>query len=122
MGRVDFSTRDEDRLYRFEYTTDPFTFKVVRQDDKEVVFDSAVPGMDSLVYERQYLEVSTRMAEETHIYGLGEVVRSLKRDHHWTRHTIWARDAASPLDENGEWRVCQGFTEGSVFLDTARCS
>jgi alpha-glucosidase len=89
--------------FKFSYRTNPFTFSVKRKDNNETIFDTNVAGMDALVYEQQYLEISTVIPMHSRIYGLGEVVhRTLERDKRNTWQTLWARDAASPVDENGK--------------------
>ncbi|KAF9157282.1 hypothetical protein DFQ26_008903 [Actinomortierella ambigua] len=86
--------------YSFEVSPEPFSFKVTRTDTKETVFDTAVAGTDSLVFEDEYLEISTAVPNDADIYGLGEVVSSFRRDTRGTRQTMWARDAATPVGEN----------------------
>ncbi|KAG0311380.1 hypothetical protein BG000_006685, partial [Podila horticola] len=56
--------------------------------------------LDSLVYENEYLEISTALPDDANIFGLGEVVSGFRRDSRGTRQTMWARDAATPVDEN----------------------
>jgi len=93
----------ENLAYRFEYVKNPFTFSVIRIETGDIIFDSNVMGMDSLVYEEDYLEISTTLPkepEDTNLYGLGEVVAGFRRDTRGTRQAIWARDAATPVDEN----------------------
>lgn len=88
---------------KFSYQSLPFSFSVQRSDTNETIFDTNVPGMDALVFEQQYLELSTVIPTHAQIYGLGEVVhRTLERDKRNTWQTLWARDAASPVDENGK--------------------
>ena len=89
---------------KFSYQSQPFTFTVQRKDTNESIFDTKVLGMDGLVFEQQYLEISTVIAPHARIYGMGEVVhRTLERDKRNTWQTLWARDAASPVDENGKY-------------------
>ncbi|KAG0235892.1 hypothetical protein BGW42_004538 [Actinomortierella wolfii] len=92
--------RTSAQKYSFEVTPEPFSFKVTRVETKEVIFDTAVPGMDSLVFEDEYLEISTSVPDDANIYGLGEVVSTFRRDTRGTRQTMWARDAATPVGEN----------------------
>ncbi|KAF9322401.1 hypothetical protein BGZ91_004361, partial [Linnemannia elongata] len=47
------------RDYTVKYTKSPFTFSVTRVSTGEIIFDSSVAGMDSLVYEDEYLEISS---------------------------------------------------------------
>ncbi|KAG2177631.1 hypothetical protein INT44_008145, partial [Umbelopsis vinacea] len=108
--------------FKFSYRTNPFTFSVQRKDNNETIFDTNVAGMDALVYEQQYLEISTVIPMHSRIYGLGEVVhRTLERDKRNTWQTLWARDAASPVDENvyGSHPFYVGLQDGlahGVFL------
>ncbi|KAF9900326.1 hypothetical protein EC991_007481 [Linnemannia zychae] len=88
------------RDYTVRYTKSPFTFAVTRVSTGEVIFDSSVAGMDSLVFEDEYLEISSVLPEDANIFGLGEVVTAFRRDPRGTRQTMWARDAATPVDEN----------------------
>jgi alpha-glucosidase (family GH31 glycosyl hydrolase) len=88
------------RDYAVKYNKSPFTFSVTRVSTGEVIFDSSVAGMDSLVYEDEYLEISSVLPDDANIYGLGEVVTAFRRDPRGTRQTMWARDAATPVDEN----------------------
>ncbi|KAG0344478.1 hypothetical protein BG004_004450 [Podila humilis] len=86
--------------YDFKYAENPFTFSIIRRSTGQAVFETNVPSMDSLVYENEYLEISTRLPEDANIYGLGEVVSGFRRDTRGTRQTMWARDAATPVGEN----------------------
>ncbi|KAI8085340.1 alpha glucosidase [Thamnidium elegans] len=73
----------------FNYTSNPFSFQVTRKSDGVVLFDTT--GFP-LVFEDQYLEISTRLpANNTNIYGLGEVLAPFKRTRNVT--TLFARDA-----------------------------
>ncbi|ORY93432.1 alpha glucosidase [Syncephalastrum racemosum] len=81
--------------YEFKYTNRPFGFQVIRKSDKAKLFDTTdFP----LVFEDQYLEVSTALPEDASIYGLGETVAPFLRHRNVT--TLWARDAATPFYEN----------------------
>ena len=57
------------RNYDFKYTNDPFGFQVVRKSDKEVIFDTT---KYPLVFEDQYLEITTAVPDDANIYGFGE--------------------------------------------------
>ncbi|KAI3641242.1 hypothetical protein MIR68_000714 [Amoeboaphelidium protococcarum] len=101
-----FTVDEEEAAYKVEVVNDPFSIKVVRKSDQVVLFDTAVPANDQntvinpLIYEDKYLELSTQVPENAHIFGLGEVVHSFRRDNLNTRQTLWARDAATPVDQN----------------------
>ena len=60
-----------------------------------------------LVFEDQYLQLTSALPLDANIYGFGEVVASsgFRRDvgtngGPGTIQTMWARDAADPVDEN----------------------
>lgn len=53
----------------FSFTSDPFSFKVTRKSDGNVLFDTE--GFD-LIFENQYIELSSRVPNDANIYGLGE--------------------------------------------------
>ncbi|CAG8606975.1 13228_t:CDS:2 [Funneliformis caledonium] len=91
---------NSDLLYHFIYDENPFTFSIARADTGEKIIDTDVPGMNSLVFEDQYMEITFKLPQDPFIYGLGEVVDSLRRDPRGTFQTIWNRDAANPVSEN----------------------
>lgn len=70
-----YSSRDKAN-YDFQFTAKPFSFKVVRKSDKVAIFDTSnMP----LVFEDQYLELSTNVPKDANIYGFGEVTAPFKR-------------------------------------------
>ncbi|KAI9142766.1 glycosyl hydrolases family 31-domain-containing protein [Paraphysoderma sedebokerense] len=83
-------------LYTFHYHTSPFSFFVTRKSDDSVIFDTR--GFD-FVFEKQYIEISTRLDKHANIYGFGENASRLKRSSKQTI-TLWARDAAPEENEN----------------------
>ncbi|CAG8596714.1 11824_t:CDS:10, partial [Scutellospora calospora] len=89
-----------DPLYQFSYKDDPFTFSVTRVSTQEQIINTDVSGVDSLVFEEQYLEITFELPHDPYIFGLGEVVRPLRRDPRGTFQTLWSRDAATPRNEN----------------------
>ena len=91
---------NSDMLYYFLYSENPFTFSIARADTGEKVVDTDVPGMNTLVFEDQYMEISFKLPQDPFIYGLGEVVGAFRRDPRGTFQTIWNRDAATPVAEN----------------------
>jgi alpha-glucosidase len=72
--------------YRFDYNESPFEFWVSRTDG-EILFDTR--GF-KLIFETQYIELTTNMEEDYNLYGLGEVIHSLKLHKNFTR-TMWAK-------------------------------
>ncbi|KAI8355100.1 alpha glucosidase [Choanephora cucurbitarum] len=81
--------------YEFKYTAKPFSFQVIRKSDKTAIFDTSdLP----LVFEDQYLELSTKVPSDANIYGFGEVTAPFRRTTNVT--TIWARDNADDFYAN----------------------
>lgn len=94
--------------------TNPGTFgiTVARRDSGEVLFDStppttnsaAAPRFNGLLYENQFLEISTSMPEEPVIYGLGEHITPLALATNYSDgaasagqvYTLLARDQGTP--------------------------
>ena len=72
--------------YDFNYTESPFAFWVTRSDG-DILFDTR--GY-KLIFETQYLELTTKMEEDYNVYGLGEVIHSLRLGKNFTR-TMWAK-------------------------------
>ena len=93
-----------------KYHIDPFGFSVTRKSDNAMLFNT-VPeevesadgsgseenSFNSLVFKDQYLEISTHIAEEATLYGIGEMTRpegGLRLLPNRT-YTLWATDIAS---------------------------
>jgi alpha-glucosidase len=59
--------------YQFILNRDPFSFKIIRKSDGEPIFDTSSPGgssvMNPLIFEDQFLELSTRLSDNPHVYG-----------------------------------------------------
>lgn len=69
IQRPKVDTAALERNYDFTYTENPFGFQVIRASDQVVLFDTRhLP----LVFEDQYLEISTSISENANIYGFGE--------------------------------------------------
>ncbi|KAI0830858.1 glycosyl hydrolases family 31-domain-containing protein [Trametes gibbosa] len=112
----------------FNYEASPFAFWITRRDEPHalplfdtrpsslpptpippVIADDNSTALDGfpLVFEDQYLQLTSALPLGTNIYGLGEVVASsgFRRDvgtngGKGTIQTMWARDIADPVDEN----------------------
>lgn len=52
---------------KFEYTSDPFSFKITRKEDGEVIFDTTG---QALIFEEQYLRVKSKLAAGSNLKGL----------------------------------------------------
>ncbi|WBW74801.1 alpha-glucosidase [Schizosaccharomyces osmophilus] len=89
-------THPSNRSYSFLYNADPFEFWVVRTTDGEVLFDTRG---HSLIFQDQYIELTTNMVENYNLYGLAETVHGLRLGNNLTR-TFWANGDPSPLDSN----------------------
>ncbi|KAG6613293.1 family 31 glycoside hydrolase [Phytophthora cinnamomi] len=85
-------TAAADPLYTFNYTQNPFTFKVVRKSDGYTLFDSS--GI-SLVVKDQYLQASTVLGSDLSVYGIGESTRDNFKMASGDKQTLWARDQGS---------------------------
>jgi alpha-glucosidase (family GH31 glycosyl hydrolase) len=62
------STNDSSNL-SFEWEENPFSFRITRKSDSEVIFDTTG---QPLIFEEQYLRVRSALAEGSHIQGLGQ--------------------------------------------------
>ncbi len=72
------STRGHSLAYRLDINNDPFAFKVTRKSDNEVIFDTTFPGAGSaknpLIFEDQYIEISTSVPRDANIFGYKETI------------------------------------------------
>ncbi|EJD04630.1 uncharacterized protein FOMMEDRAFT_19850 [Fomitiporia mediterranea MF3/22] len=127
------STEQSESDLEFHYNSAPFEFWITRRSDSPdaaPLFDTRkaslpptpVPPLNagdnrtafdgfSLVFEDQYLQLTSALPLNTNIYGLGEAVASsgIRRDVGvgnssngglGTIQTMWARDVADPIDGN----------------------
>lgn len=74
------NTDAESAAYRFDLVnSEQFAFKVTRKSDGEVIFDTSSPGGGSfikpLIYEEQYLELSSRLPDNANIFGYETIIR-----------------------------------------------
>jgi len=84
--------------FRFEYQMNPFRFKITRKSDKYTLFETTAEN--PLIFQNQYMEMSTILPVNANIYGLGEYVGKLRRDPNITRQTLWNRDTPTPVEQN----------------------
>lgn len=54
---------------KFDIVESPFSFKVTRKENSEVLFDSSAAP---IVFEKQYVRLRTSLPNDPNIYGLGE--------------------------------------------------
>ncbi|KAJ1668223.1 hypothetical protein IW140_000473 [Coemansia sp. RSA 1813] len=79
----------------FQDPTTGFGFKVARGG--EVIFDTSG---HPLIFEDQYIEVTSRLPNNANIYGLGEAPDYFRRDPDNTIKTLWNREAAGEFGKN----------------------
>ncbi|TDL22445.1 glycoside hydrolase family 31 protein [Rickenella mellea] len=111
----------------FNHNPSPFAFWITRrsQPDAAPLFDTRISSLPStpippviasdnttaldgfpLVFEDQYLQLTSVLPFDANVYGLGEVLASsgFRRDvganGNGTIQTFWARDVGDPIDEN----------------------
>ncbi|TCD60713.1 hypothetical protein EIP91_009634 [Steccherinum ochraceum] len=112
----------------FNYEPSPFAFWITRRSDPgaQPLFDTRISSLPAtpiapviptdnstaldgfpLVFEDQYLQLTSALPLGANVYGLGEVLASsgFRRDvgvngGAGTVQTLWARDISDPLDEN----------------------
>lgn len=53
----------------FEWEENPFSFRITRKSDNEVIFDTTG---HALIFEQQYLRIGSALANGSHIQGLGQ--------------------------------------------------
>ena len=58
-----------DAALQFDMVRSPFSFKVTRKENEEVLFDSSAAP---IVFEKQYVRLRTSLPKNPNIYGLGE--------------------------------------------------
>ncbi|KZS93448.1 hypothetical protein SISNIDRAFT_507539 [Sistotremastrum niveocremeum HHB9708] len=109
----------------FNHQESPFAFWITRKSDPQgsPLFDTRLSSLPSspvaasvpsdnetsidsmgLVFEDQYLQITSVLPQNTNIYGLGEVLASsgFRRaiEGNGTLQTLWARDVGDPIDQN----------------------
>lgn len=83
---------------KFDYTEEPFSFKISRRSNDEVLFDTSAA---SLIYESQYMRLRTSLPEKPYLYGLGEHSDPFRLKYEDYIRTMWAQDSYSiPEDSN----------------------
>lgn len=76
-------------IYRVEVERFPFSVKVTRKSDGEVIWDTSVAPM---VFSDQYLQISTRLPS-SFVYGFGEHEQTtFRRSLNWTTLGMFSRD------------------------------
>ncbi|EMD34263.1 glycoside hydrolase family 31 protein [Gelatoporia subvermispora B] len=75
---------------QFNYTASPFSFSVLRTSTREVLFTT---GSHPLIFEPQYLRLTTDLPQNANLYGLGEHTDTFRLPTHNYTRTLWSRDA-----------------------------
>lgn len=84
--------------YDFVLTHYPFAFAVVRKSTGETLFNTSSPKgsgneeFNGLVFEDQYLEISTQLPQDSFVYGLGERAHPLRLNTSSAYYTFFAAD------------------------------
>ena len=79
-----------DSALKFDYKEKPFSFKISRRSDDEVLFDSSAA---SLVFESQYLRLRTSLPKDPYLYGLGEHSDPFRLNTTDYVRTLWNQDS-----------------------------
>eukprot|EP00276_Gloeochaete_wittrockiana_P018185 CAMPEP_0184341240 /NCGR_PEP_ID=MMETSP1089-20130417/9855_1 /TAXON_ID=38269 ORGANISM="Gloeochaete wittrockiana, Strain SAG46.84" /NCGR_SAMPLE_ID=MMETSP1089 /ASSEMBLY_ACC=CAM_ASM_000445 /LENGTH=975 /DNA_ID=CAMNT_0026669427 /DNA_START=135 /DNA_END=3059 /DNA_ORIENTATION=+ len=81
IPRPTVTTKASNPKYTVSYTNYPFGFAITRTTDGSVLFNTTVPSntadsaFNGLIYEDQYLEISTQLPSNANLYGLMEETR-----------------------------------------------
>ena len=86
----DISTSSDASALSFEWTNNPFAFKIVRNSNREVLFDSSAAP---LIFESQYVRLRTSLPDSPSLYGLGEHTDPFMLNTTDYIRTLWPRDA-----------------------------
>ncbi|TKA64233.1 hypothetical protein B0A49_09675, partial [Cryomyces minteri] len=84
------SVSSKDSELEFSHVESPFSFKVTRRSNGEVLFDTSAAA---LVFEDQYLRLRTSLPEDPNLYGLGEHSDSFRLNTTDYTRTLWSRDS-----------------------------
>jgi len=87
--------------YLFTWTSFPFGFAVQRVSTKETLFNSTTSislPFNGLVFEDQYLEISSILSSDSNLFGIGEHIRPLRLDP--MTYTLWNQDIGTPQNIN----------------------
>ncbi|PIK46338.1 putative maltase-glucoamylase, intestinal-like [Apostichopus japonicus] len=78
--------------------TPNFYFKVTRNSNGEVLFDSSLSGF---TFEDQFIQIGTKLPVGSYLYGFGETEHhSLYHDMNWKKYGMWSRDNPPDNDVN----------------------
>jgi len=93
-------TSENDSKFSVKFNKSPFSLKITRKSDNQVLFDTNVSplGLSNLVFKDQYLQLATRLPKNSALFGLGESIRDIKLG--YTTYTMWNNDNADPENQN----------------------
>lgn len=86
----DQSVSADEAELEFTYQETPFSFRVVRKANNEVLFDSSA---ESLIFQDEYLRLRTALPASPNLYGLGEHADDFKLGTTGYTRTLWSRDS-----------------------------
>ncbi|KAJ6247508.1 alpha-glucosidase [Anaeramoeba flamelloides] len=68
------TVKPTDMDYEVTYETNPFSLTIKRKSDQTILFDTNTNGSDlnGLIFEKNYLELSTNLEKDPILFGLGE--------------------------------------------------
>lgn len=86
-------------LYDISVSTEPvFSFAITRKSTGNIIYDTSIGG---LVFEDQFLQIVTKLPNDTALYGLGESEHhSFKHSMFWKKYGMYARDQPPYHDWN----------------------
>lgn len=74
----------------FSYEESPFSFRVIRKSNAEILFESSAAP---IVFQDEYLRLRTALPPNPNLYGLGEHSDSFKLNATNYTRTLWSRDS-----------------------------
>lgn len=92
----------------FSHETSPFSFRITRISNSEVLFDSSAAP---LIFEDQYVRLRTSLPEDSNLYGLGEHTDSLRLNTTDYTRTLWSRDSYGVPSG----KICTGTTQSTLI-------
>ncbi|CAK4085799.1 unnamed protein product [Aphanomyces euteiches] len=81
-----------ERLYSVSVTSSPFGLAITRKSTGEVLFNSTPGLFNGLIFENQFLELSTSVPSSPKVFGIGEHVGTFLVNATGDSYTVWARD------------------------------
>ncbi|CAH2008235.1 unnamed protein product [Acanthoscelides obtectus] len=84
--------------YIFEIDSLKPGFKVLRKEDKTIIFDSN--NFQNLIYSNQFIQISSKLPSK-YIYGLGEHRSTFLLSTDWSLFTLFNHDAIPQFNKNG---------------------